>query len=284
MSEAANEVAEPGWLSQRFSFRLPASDREIALKPATGVHDLLLLEHRSCDTKLAIALAGALAQNVEGTALDWGDMCITDLDACILNLRRATIGNYVRASVNCPSAGCGKRIDIQFTVDQFLAHQFPSRRRVLNNREFVKPSNQKGWYFLGSRPEGDVCEFRLPTPNDQLAVAGSTDPGAELETRCLRPANVSARCRRRAIAAISSMAPCLSCDLWGTCPECGATTNIYFDARSYCLRELRNRAAFLYEDVDVLARRYHWLESDILAMPQSRRDAYVELARRVQEN
>ncbi|HZK82003.1 MAG TPA: hypothetical protein VFC46_13070, partial [Humisphaera sp.] len=78
---------------------------------------------------------------------------------------------------------------------------------------------------------------------------------------------------------MEAMAPSLSHDLQGVCPECGAEVTVYFDARKYCLRELRDRAAFVYQDIDVLARRYHWAESDILAMPRKRRMNYAEFAR-----
>ena len=52
-----------------------------------------------------------------------------------------------------------------------------------------------------------------------------------------------------------------------------------FDARWFCLRDLRQKAAFIYQDVDLLARRYHWSEAEILALPRARRAAYVDLAR-----
>ena len=71
-------------------------------------------------------------------------------------------------------------------------------------------------------------------------------------------------------AAIEALAPCLSSDLEGVCPACGTTVKAYFDARGYCLGELRNSAAFIYQDIDLLARQYHWLEKDIIALPQSR--------------
>jgi hypothetical protein len=78
---------------------------------------------------------------------------------------------------------------------------------------------------------------------------------------------------------MEAMAPSLSSDLEGVCPECGASVSLYFDARWFCLRELRDRARFLYQDVDLLARRYHWTESEILSMPRTRRTSYAELAR-----
>jgi hypothetical protein len=54
---------------------------------------------------------------------------------------------------------------------------------------------------------------------------------------------------------------------------------VHFDPRRFCLRELRDRARFVYDDVDVLARRYHWSERAILTLPAARRASYAELAR-----
>jgi hypothetical protein len=124
-----------------------------------------------------------------------------------------------------------------------------------------------------------AAAFRLPTVADQLAVAGERNGGDELVRRCIRPAGVSLRFRRLVEAAMERMAPSLSGDLQGTCPECGAEVVVYFDALQFCLRELRDRAAFVYQDIDLLARRYHWSETDILTMPYVRRTNYVELAR-----
>ena len=110
-------------------------------------------------------------------------------------------------------------------------------------------------------------------------MAGQPAAEQELTHRCLRPADVPARLKRRAKATMAAMAPSLCTDLQGECPECRATVTMQFNARWFCLRELRDRAAFIYQDVDLLARRYHWPETEILSMPQVRRAAYVELAR-----
>jgi hypothetical protein len=54
---------------------------------------------------------------------------------------------------------------------------------------------------------------------------------------------------------------------------------LFFDVQAFCLTELRNQAAFLYEDVHLLAQCYHWTEADILALPRHRRAHYAEFAR-----
>ena len=65
----------------------------------------------------------------------------------------------------------------------------------------------------------------------------------------------------------------------GQCPHCGAAIMALFQPRQYCLRELRERARFVYDDIDALAERYHWTEPAILRLPAARRSQYVERAR-----
>jgi hypothetical protein len=93
---------------------------------------------------------------------------------------------------------------------------------------------------------------------------------------CIRPGGLKARTVRRVLGIIESMAPSLSGELQGQCTECGTEVGIYFDARGFVLRELREQATFLYGDACLLAHHYHWTEADILALPCSRRIRYVE--------
>jgi hypothetical protein len=255
-------------------FRLPVSGREVALRQPSGAEDLLLLEAGrgpGGDARLALALAGRLARDAaEGGAVDWAAQCVTDVDALVLRLRQALLGDRVRADVPCAAPGCGRRIDIDFGVETFLTHHTPKAAAC-------EPAGEPGWFRLTRGPESG--RFRLPTVADQLAVAFHPDPAKELARRCVRPTNLAARPLRKMETAMEALAPSLSADLEGLCPECGATVAVYFEARWFCLRELRQRAAFLYQEVDVLARRYHWSEADILALPPLRRAAYAELAR-----
>jgi hypothetical protein len=75
------------------------------------------------------------------------------------------------------------------------------------------------------------------------------------------------------------LAPSLADEVQGQCPDCGATVSALFEPRGYCLQEMRERARFIYEDVDILAQRYGWSEASILDLPSARRVQYAELAR-----
>jgi hypothetical protein len=262
-------------------FRLPVSGRTVALRALTGGEDLLLVDTPRTpagDAGLAVGLATRLAVGVEGEAPDWGRLSAADLDVLVLRLRQAMLGDRIRADVECPAAGCSRRIDIEFGIDELLRHYTPAEPPV-GDGWACEPGGESGWFSLvrAGRPQ---AEFRLPTAADQVAVAGRADAAAELARRCLRPDPPPADLLERVEAAMAALAPTMATDLEGACPECGVTVPLYFDARWFALRELRDRAAFVYHDVDVLARRYHWSEADILALPHGRRSAYAELARR----
>jgi hypothetical protein len=271
-------------------FRLPVCGRTVALRPPTGAEDLVLLESAAqgesvaADAKAAAVLAESLARPADGHgAIDWGGVCVTDMDALLLCVRRLVLGDRVRAEMTCPVKQCGRRFDITFGVTQYLAERgAPSPPRRQNGRWTVEPAEESGWWRVSERA-GDAGEpleaiFRLPSVSDQAEAAGHPRPEQELARRCVRPHPLPARLRRRVEAAMEALAPSLVAELRAACPECGAEVMVFFDARRFCLRELRGRASFLFQEVDLLARRYHWPEAEILAMPLARRASYVELA------
>ena len=67
--------------------------------------------------------------------------------------------------------------------------------------------------------------------------------------------------------------------LQGDCPACGAAVTAHFDIRRFCLRELRDQAIFIYDDIDLLAGNYHWSEGAILSLGADRRARYASRVR-----
>jgi hypothetical protein len=260
---------------------------------------MLMHEGSAGDTQMALTLAERLAQFSGGgdkvvnadsvKPRHWTEASATDLDALILCLRQELIGDRIRADLTCGAAGCDRRVDISFSIREYLAHHRPTRPRSLRGWEMGLGSDE-GWYLLKRKQqrkairleeEEETAEvfFRLPTVADQLAAEDGADAAEELVRRCIRPTRVSRRLKRKVETAMEAMAPCLAGELQGSCPACGTVLSIFFDPRQFCLRELRQRASYLYQDIDLLARRYHWSEADILALPQARRHSYAEMAR-----
>jgi hypothetical protein len=259
---------------------LPASGVEVELFHPTGREDLLLLEVKGGDAEAALALAARLARTPEGAAVDFAALPVGDLDAALVRLRQMLLGDRVRSDVTCPNPGCGARIDISFGLGDYLEHRRP-RAPALRAWEVAPCADAPGWFRLARRTAAveEPVRFRLPAAGDERAAADRPDAADELARRCVRPAGRPARLRRAAEAAMEALAPSLSSELSGVCPDCATEIRVHFDARRYCLQELRTRAAGVLADVDTLAQRYHWSEQAILEMPSVRRASYAELAR-----
>jgi hypothetical protein len=249
-------------------FRLPTSGIGVYLREPAGAEDALLAEAGACDAALAVALLSALAQPAEAEELDWGSLPMTDVDAALLRVRQLVLGDHVRADVVCPEGGCGQRIDVAFRVSEYLAHHAPRTTRG------VLKDDEAGWFRLARFP----VSFRPPSFADLSSLPREADAARALAERCIRPARVPARVRRRIEAAMEALSPCLHGELDAVCAECGTAVRVAFDPQSYVLRELRAEAHFLFEEVHLIAGRYHWSERDILALPRRRRARYVELA------
>jgi hypothetical protein len=270
---AALHADEAGGIAR---FALPVSGIAVTLLAPTGREDLLLSEYGD-DDRLALTLARRVTRGEDGSAIAWADLTPTDLDAFLLRLRQALIGDRIVSDLYCAGPACRARVDISFSIEAFLAHHHP---RPALPRRVGYAEDAPGWFDLDrpARADGEpALRFRLPTVADQIAARWQPDPAGALARACIRP-DGRAALRRRAEAAIAAMAPLLSSELQGQCPDCGGGVTARFEPRHYCLQELRERAAFIYADIDALARRYHWVEERILAMPSARRAVYAEFA------
>lgn len=258
-------------------FRLPVSGIDVVLRQPAGPDDVLLAEADRYESGLAQALVEALARPADGSALDWAEVTLTDLDAALLAIRRMVMGDRITSSARCAPAegsvaplgapGCGAPIDLGFAIGDYLEQHQPRTPRG------VTRCDEPAWFAL----DGADVRFRLPTHRDFAAIAAVADPERELARRCIRPPDADARTRSRIERAMEALAPNLYGTLEGKCPECGATVHIAFDPQRYVVEELRQRAAFVFEEVHLIAERYRWSESAILAMPRTRRARYVDL-------
>ncbi len=65
-----------------------------------------------------------------------------------------------------------------------------------------------------------------------------------------------------------------------SCPECGEQVTGVVDAARLLWEQVAASAPGLLRDVAALAAAYGWTEPEILALPPSRRSAYLRLANR----
>jgi hypothetical protein len=162
-------------------------------------------------------------------------------------------------------------MDISFGLGSYLAHHRPASRAPRGRGWTAEPCDDAPGWLAVQTNGAETARFRLPALADHIAVYGLPDAVTALAARCIRPHDAPARTRARADAAMAALAPPLAGPLQAQCPDCGAPVAARFEARLYCLRELRDRSRFVYDDVDALAERYHWSERAILTLPRAPR-------------
>jgi hypothetical protein len=244
------------------TLRLPVSGIDVLVRLPTGAEDVFLVEAGAPDIRVALALLDRVVQRTDDAPIEWLGLSPTDVDVLLLRLRQRVIGDLVTTDLYCAAPSCHERVDITFSIDAFIEHQAPA---------VLAGAAADGWFQLA-----DGVEFRLPRAADQLAIACETDPETALVQRCMRGV-LSPALRERAEAAMEAIAPSLYTELEGSCPACGAMVTADFDPLQYTLRELRDQAARVFEEVCVIARHTHWSEAAILAMPTTRRLRYADV-------
>ena len=238
---------------------LPHSGGVARLRALSGREELLLREAWSFDRALAVDLLKRVV--VEGVEVL--SATVYEFELMLLALRRGVFGDRIVAAARCNT--CGEQVDIEFGATDYLKDRSPRRSRD------VSGGQQNGWFRL---KDTDI-EFRIPTISDQIAAVSTADAAGALAELCVKPSGAA----RLAARAMEGMAPPVSAPIEGKCPHCGDSIRLMFDVPVFVLRELATQAALVYEDVHLLASRYHWSEERILDLPQDRRREYAEMVR-----
>jgi hypothetical protein len=231
----------------------------VELRLPRGYDDTLVAEHRGDELELAVQLLSCLA-SIEPEF--WLALPLTDVDYAVLGLRRRLFGDAIRSDVRC-GGECGRRVDVAFDIGGYLSHHLGKRGH--------QSAPADGWFEIGEQ------QARPPTCGDLIELAGSATR-VGLAARCFRIAPGSSRLMRAGEKSLEIVSPNLASELIGTCPDCSAQVSILFDPISFVMAEMAQAALPVYDEVDVLAARYHWSEDDILSLPSWRRRRYVDAA------
>jgi hypothetical protein len=187
-------------------------------------------------------------------------------DARLLAVRALTLGHRMAVVTACPA--CGVRVELDFTAaDVGLGDDPPT----------------------GGESEREIGGHRLvlrPATADDL-VAAEREPGpAAAAARLLERCVLSIDGARGALPppelagpiedALESLDAAATPEIVTTCPECRHRWSAWFDAAAFFWDEIQALVPRLLADVAVLARHYHWSEREILSMPASRRQFYLE--------
>jgi hypothetical protein len=195
-------------------------------------------------------------------------LLVGDRQFLMLKLREATFGERVQGSVRCPWPGCGERVAVSF---------------ALGDVPVTEAADPGPSYSVELEDDGGTVAFRLPTGEDQEAVAPLLDADGEtaaltaLLERCVHgdAADLSPRARAAVEAAMAEVAPRVDLTLEITCAECGRGFDAPLDLQDFFFGELRASAPLLHREVHQLAINYHWSEREIMEMPRERRARYL---------
>jgi hypothetical protein len=243
---------------------LPVSGAAVAFRDPDGVDDMLLHEA----TGGAVEVAAALLDRLCEPSLDAADLTVTDFEYLLLQLRARRLGENMTLAFACPH--CRALSEVDFRIADFVAVATPRRAPGV-----APDPSRASWFVL----EG--ASFRLPTAADQIEVAGYAVPTARLAELCLDETARRRPHRARVERAMEIMAPMLSRDIAGHCAACGLGVRAEVVVTPLVIGELKRAAGAVHDEVDLIARAYHWPEAQILALPQPRRRAYAERIRRV---
>lgn len=191
-------------------------------------------------------------------------------NAVLLRLREATLGPAMAATAGCP--GCGSRVEFSLDTAGLLG-----LAADIAAGDDVSVENIVGFHVT----------WRPPTPADLTAVARAPEPARDLLRRCVsardaEQAEVDAATLPASVlgaveAAMSEADPLAEVLVSMTCPHCGSAFDADVDVVSFVWAEVDARAKRLLQEVGVLARAYGWAESQVLALSESRRAAYLRL-------
>src|SRR5947208_16543670 len=118
--------------------QLPVCGRQVELRRIQGWDDLLLIEEPRESAEVVFALIGRLARS-DGEPLDAGSLTVTDVEVLLLHIQRITVGDVIRTDVRCPSESCRARVDVDFRINDYLAHHLSHRPAG------VTPAEEPGW-------------------------------------------------------------------------------------------------------------------------------------------
>jgi hypothetical protein len=218
----------------------------------------------------AIALAAAADPVAEAAAV--ARLPLGRRDGRLLHLRSELTSRPLDATAACPA--CGERVEFDADADALAAIADGDAASVAGSLEV----------------DGFRVAWRPPDSEDAIAAsaAGSADEAEGiLLGRCVSsasgpdgqvdPAELSSTVRDAVSRAMAEADPLAEVVISLTCPACSTTFDADLDVAAFVWAELWAQARRALHDVAVLARAFGWTETQVLALPERRRQAYLAL-------
>lgn len=226
----------------------------------------------------ALRLLDQLLVDLPGASLGPGQaarLTAPDRDRLLAWVYGAHFGFRVESTLRCGS--CGEPFDLDFDLGALLDSLEGAQASAVAQGSFALPDGRR---------------FRLPTGEDEIAVAslaperaevelarrcGLAEPAGEAGAEDEEPPSPPEGLLAALEAHLAAHAPLVDCELEATCPECDAGQTVHFDIQHYLLSALSRERRKLSAEIHRLASSYGWGLDDILSLPRSRRRELVEL-------
>jgi hypothetical protein len=198
-------------------------------------------------------------------------------DSALLAVRQALFGSRLPCLADCPS--CGQPVEMEVDADALRGGEEAN----------LEPTAEPPPLFI----DGVEVRWRLPNVRDLAALESAADV-ADARVCLLRRTVLEARRGTEqlpveslpegvlagVLEAMDLGDPLARIELDLICPGCGHCWLAPFDPSAYVWSEIDTLARQLLEEVHQLASAYGWRETDILAMGERRRWAYLEILNR----
>lgn len=272
----AVEVALPNGFADGEEWR-----RHVWLRPWNGADAVFfggtLPRSSSAAERTTAILSRCLSRDGETPAgTDFArSLCTGDREAVLLHLWQITIGDRIDCVLTCPS--CMEKMDLELRVSDLLVSPHDQRQEIYS-------------HAITGESQSYEVRFRLPTGADQEAAAKLASRDLEEATqrmleRCIEQVNGDVADQIPAAVAdalpriMAELDPQAELVLRAACPACQTEFQTLFDTALFVHQELDRACSRVHREVHLLASHYHWNETDILSLSDSKRRLYLELVR-----
>jgi hypothetical protein len=212
-----------------------------------------------------LALGAAHPETPYQSLADWP---LGRRNAALAELHCAAFGPGLQAWISCPQ--CGEKLEFQMDGRTLVAQEQTSPNQ---------PIDVNGH------------SFRLPTSRDLARAARETDPrlaAIRLLESCRKDANGASQWSEQKWSEqdleevgekMARADPMAEIRLTFRCPQCNSEWDEALDIAAFLWTEIDARAKRLLWEVDAIAARYGWSESEILSLSEPRRARYLEMVK-----
>jgi hypothetical protein len=213
---------------------------------------------------LAAAASGAAVDDVE--ALPLGRR-----DALVLELHRSLGGGTLEATAEC--SACGEPVDFCLEPAALLARE---RERV-DAVQVEAGSCVVAWRPPDSRDVAAAAEQADALAAERLLISRCVVHALGPDGETMLAEALPPEAREAVAAAMLESDPLAEVLVALGCPACDTSFTAELDVSTFVFSHLRARGQRLLYEVHTLASAHGWTESEVLALDERRRSAYLEL-------